>query len=380
MTTFCVHIDILLLNFKQKGEILLAYTSRFKFIGNLSIPDKDKDSFFKTWEGGKNSDRKMAKMNFYVQESKANSCKVECFGMEYDTLRVGYEDGKPIEVKWADRFDEEIIKEVPKYKKYIVDLDGEEKHFLSQYDFILYLAEVLPKHEGKVECRGRFVKSPYEGEVYDHYELDTVKASTDSRNRLEIEMDLFYNKDCVDLAEYNEKKRIILNAYTKQWMSKDEGEKFFPQKVILDISKALESEDEKSVAFGKLMESKVNVKNSEVIHIPWSCKLIRGAEMVEFDESMLTDAQREQIAYGVATLDEFNRQSYGENIYEMRLIRQELRGDFADGPVDSGLSLVDIENELYKQPVAKETIADIEQAAKATSEDDMDSALEDLLG
>lgn len=359
----------------------MAYTSRFTFVGDLSIPDKDKDSFFKTWKGGKNNDRDMAKIGFYVQENRANSCRVECFGMTYDTLRVGYDDGKPIEVEWADRFDQEVIDEVPRFKKYIVDLDGEEKHFLSQYDFILYLAEMLPKHEGKVECRGKLVKSPYEGKVYDHYELDMIKASTASKNKLEIEMDLFYNKDCVDLAEYDEKKRIILNAYTAQWMSKDEGEKFFPQQVVLDISKALESDEEKNIAFGKMMASKVNVKNKEVIHIPWSCKLIRGAEMVEFDESMLTDAQREQIAYGLATIDDFNRQSYGENIYEMRLIRQELKGDFADGPIDSGLSLADIEADLYMQPAAKETMADIEKAAEISPpEEDMDLALEDLLG
>lgn len=358
----------------------MAHTSRFTFVGDLIIPQKDKDSFFKEWKGGKTNSLDMVKIRFGVKESKFNSCFVECFGCAYDSIRVGYDDGKPIEVKWADRFDEDIVKEVPKYRKYIVDLDGKEHEFLSQYDFIKYLGENLPNHNGKVECRGRFIKNIYEGNVYDRYELDMVKASTATVNKLEIEMDLYYNKECVDLSDFDSNHRITLNAFTKQYVS-GEGEKFFPQTVILDISKAVELGTEKSLAFGKLMASKVNCKCNEVMHVPWSCKVIRGAETVEFDESMLTDAQKEQIAFGIATLDDFNRQAYGENIYELRLIRQELRGDFANGEVDSGLSMKDVEAELFTMPgVAKETMADIEKAVEVATSGGSDSELEDLLG
>jgi len=352
----------------------LAYTSRFTFTGDLIIP-KNAERFFKEMKGGKNKNIDMASINFGVKESKFNSCFVECFGSVYDTIKIGSD-----EIPWANRFDEDVVAEAPRYRKYIVDLDGEEKEFLAQYDFVKYLAKVLPEYEGKVECSGRFTKTPYKGQYYDHYEVDTVRASTAVKNSLEVKMDLFYNKDCVDATDFDKTHRIILNAYTKQYINRDLGEKFFPQKVVLDVSKAIATGEEKNIAFAKMMASKVNVKNSEMIHIPWGCKIIRGAETVEFDESMLTDAQKEQIAYGQATIDDFNRQAFGENIYEIRLIRHELFGDFANGPIDSGYSLADVENELASQPVAKETMKDIEAAVESSSVSDIDSALEDLLG
>lgn len=357
----------------------MAYTSRFTFIGEPLI-SKDKDSFLKEWKGGRDKTLDMAKIHFGVKEGKFNTCYVDCFGCVYESIRVGYENDKPIEVKWADRFDEDILKEVPRYRKYITDLDGTEHEFLSQYDFIKYLGEHLPEYKGKVECRGRLVKNIYEGKIYDRYELDFVKATSDINNKLEVTMDLFYNKDCVDLSEFDSKHRITLNAYTKQYVNRDEGEKFFPQNVVLDISKTIEAGTEKALAFGKLMASKVNCKVAEVMHIPWSCKIIRGAESVEFDESMLTDAQKEQIAFGLATLDDFNRQTYGENIYELRLIRQELHGDFNNGPIESGLSMDELEAQLFTMPEkASETMADIEKAVEVATSDS-DSVLEGLLG
>jgi len=167
----------------------LAYTSRFTFTGDLIIP-KNAERFFKEMKGGKNKNIDMASINFGVKESKFNSCFVECFGSVYDTIKIGSD-----EIPWANRFDEDVVAEAPRYRKYIVDLDGEEKEFLAQYDFVKYLAKVLPEYEGKVECSGRFTKTPYKGQYYDHYEVDTVRASTAVKNSLEVKMDLFYNKD-----------------------------------------------------------------------------------------------------------------------------------------------------------------------------------------
>ena len=354
----------------------MAYTSRFTFRGNVLIP-KDHEKFFHSWKGGKDNNTDMVKIQFGIRESKTNSCFVECFGATYDTIRIKNEAGETKEISWEDRFDEDIIAEVPYFRKYIAEFDDGEKQFLTQYDFIKYIAEKLETYEGRVYCTGRFNKDYYKGEVYDHYIVDTVRTTSETSNSMEVKMDLYYNRDCVDLSEFEDKHRITLNAYVKQYVNRDVGEKFFPQRVVLDTNKCFVDDDEKKLKFARLMEGKVNIKNKEVIHSLWSSKVIRGAETIEFDESMLTDAQREQIAFDIATIDDFNKPVFGENIYEFRLIRQELQGDFSNGAIDSGLTMAELEAELFSQPKPTETIEDIESAI---DDESMDAMLEECLG
>lgn len=355
----------------------MAYTARFNFTGELIIPKKNPDDFVKVWEDTSNN-TEFAKARFGIKESSTNSCFVECFGTTYDLIKTTDKDKNKIEVSWNERLNKDVIKKVADYRKYVVDLgeltDGKQE-FLTQYDFINCLKEYLPKYEGKVFCSGRFKKEPYKGEVYDKYEVDRVEATTAEKNELKIAIDLFYNRDCVDLSEYDDKKRITVVGYMPQYMGKDEGEKFFPQKVVLDVSKFNDSEQHQK--YVKMMIDKVNINDKEVMHIPWDCKLIRGAETIAFTEDDLTNAQKEQIACGVATLETFARTTLGENVYEIRFIRQRLMGDFSNGAIDSGFTLNDIEDALYTQPVAKESLEDINNAVEDSS---VAETLEDLLG
>lgn len=362
----------------------MAYTSRFNFIGELIIPDEQKkpESFIRLWNGGSDKDTGMARIRFGVKESTSNSCFVECFGMEYDTIRTRRDDGENIEISWDERFNEDIVKSIPNYRKYIVDLGeltGGEKQFISQYDFIMYLSEVLPKYNGKVYCSGKFVKSPYNGEVYDKYTVDTVRESTAKTNSMHVVFDYFWNKDCVDTAEFESTRRITVDGYIKQYINKDEGEKFFPQRMVMDISRLEASDDENHKKYAKGLMNWINIKDKAVMHIPWDCKVIRGAETVELDESMLTDAQKEQIECGISTINDFAK-PLSENVYEFRAFKRKLSGDYADGPIDSGYTLDDIQDELFINPVAKETVADISAIVEESAEDNFDKSLEELIG
>ena len=55
-------------------------------------------------------------------------------------------------------------------------------------------------------------------------------------------------------------------------------------------------------------------------------------------------------------------------------------GDYADGPIDSGYTLDDIQDELFINPVAKETVADISAIVEESAEDNFDKSLEELIG
>ena len=357
----------------------MAFRTRFDFIGDLIIP-KNQENFYTAWKGGKSGSLDLAKIRFGVKESINNSCFVESFGAKYDVIRIGTNpDGTPKEVL-RDEITDDVIRSVPYYRQYIADLGEGEQRFITQYDFINYLGEKLPSVTEKVHCSGRFSKTVYKGEVYDNYEVERVWVTTEP-NKMQIEMDLFFNRDCIDDTE-KDNHRYVINAYIQQYIDKDIGEKFLPQTVIFNASKVYELGNEQAIKWAEFTEKKLLSRGKEVTHIPWKCKLIRGAETVEFDESMLTDAQKEQIAAGVSTIDAFKSTAFGENIYEFRLIQENLsREGFKNGAVDSGFTIEDIEANLFSiTPPSQEPDDDFDQIVDSIAQDSVDKTIEDLMG
>lgn len=352
----------------------MAYTARFNFIGEPIISKKSDDSFVRKWKGGKTGKSEMASIRFGVRESKTNSMWVEGFGMKYDTIVIPGDGGEKIEIPWSERFDPDIVSSVPSYRKFIAEFDEGEKQFLSKYDFIEYLAEKLTTYSGKIFVSGRYSRSPWKGELFDKFEIDTVRITNAERNSLHLKLDLYYNRDCVDTAEFDSKKRIIVDGFIKQYINKDEGEKFLPQRVVLDVSKFNDTEQHQKYA--KMLIQDVDIKNSNVVHLPWDCKVIRGAETVEFDPDMLTERQKQQIECGIAKIEDFST-ALGENIYEFRFFKQMLNGDFADGPIDSGYTLDDVKDQVYVLNAEPVKIAEV---VEEDSDNIEDATLEDLLG
>lgn len=344
----------------------MAYTSRFEFVGEASIPN-DKEKFVKKWEGGANNNTPMAKLNFWVKFGPNSSIMVTKFGMQRDVIKTKNLDRDNIEVKWEDRFDEDVLKNIPLFCKNIVSINGERKEFLSEYDFIEYLENILPEHDGKIKVRGQFTKNPYNGRVYDDFEISSV-YDTSEDNKPEIIMDYYYNHDCLDFSEYESNGKITVNGYIKQYVNKDEGEKFFPQQMVLNAGKLKEN-------LLKHLMKRLDIKSKEIYHIPWKTHLMRGAEEMEFDESMLTDEQKDFLEAGLYTINDIQKGVYSENIYEFRMIVPLLTDEFADGPIESGYTLDSILDEVYSQP-ENISISELEEEIEESDDSELKSEAE----
>ena len=77
--------------------------------------------------------------------------------------------------------------------------------------------------------------------------------------------------------------------------------------------------------------------------------MLNGAETVEFDESQLTKAQKEQIELGIRKLEDFRPSGsiFGERVNEYRLFEPKLTGDFADGLIDAEMTSSEFDEEVY---------------------------------
>lgn len=365
----------------------MSYQSRFSFCGTPVIPKQKADTkrpfckeISKKDEKTKET-KKMLSMTFGIKETDMNMAFVEAFDRQQKVIKTMDVDNEKMDVDWDDRFDEDIIEKVANYRKYIVDLGDEHggrQEFITAYDMIEHLREHLPNYDGRVVVTGQFTRDWYAKKktYFSKFRIQNVFAAPEERkNRLLLTMDLFYNKSSLDDSDFDENKKMTLDCYIEQYINKDEGRKYVPIQVVFSGAKYdLENEKHKKLFDYKMKY--IKVKNKNMVHIPWEIVLLRGAEEAEFDESMLTDSQREQVELGIKSVDDFRPKGniYGDRIDEFRLFEPKLEGDYADGVLECDDTADEFEEKIFV-PAADETMEEAKKnskSAKSKSKKDED--------
>lgn len=365
----------------------MSYQSRFSFCGTPVIPRQKADTkrpfckeISKKDEKTKET-KKMLSMTFGIKETDMNMAFVEAFDSQQKVIKTMDVDNEKMDVDWDDRFDEDIIEKVANYRKYIVDLGDEHggrQEFITAYDMIEHLREHLPNYDGRVVVTGQFTRDWYAKKktYFSKFRIQNVFAAPEERkNRLLLTMDLFYNKSSLDDSDFDENKKMTLDCYIEQYINKDEGRKYVPIQVVFSGAKYdLENEKHKKLFDYKMKY--IKVKNKNMVHIPWEIVLLRGAEEAEFDESMLTDSQREQVELGIKSVDDFRPKGniYGDRIDEFRLFEPKLEGDYADGVLECDDTADEFEEKIFV-PAADETMEEAKKnskSAKSKSKKDED--------
>ena len=357
----------------------MSYQSRFSFCGTPVIPKQKantKRHFCKeiTKKDEKTKEtKKMLSMTFGIKETDMNMAFVEAFDSQQKVIKTMDTDNEKLDVDWDDRFDEDIISKVASYRKYIVDLGddhGGRQEFITAYDMIEHLREYLPDYDGRVVVTGQFTRDWYAKKkmYFSKFRVQNVFAAPEERkNRLLLTMDLFYNKASLDDSDFDESKKMTLDCYIEQYINKDEGRKYIPIQVVFSGEKYdLENEKHKKLFDYKMKY--IKVKNKNMVHIPWEIVLLRGAEEAEFDESMLTDSQREQVELGIKTVDDFRPKGnvYGDRIDEFRLFEPKLEGDYVDGVLECDDTADEFEEKIYV-PAQDETMEEAKKNSKSSS-------------
>ena len=167
-------------------------------------------------------------------------------------------------------------------------------------------------------------------------------------------------------------QKIENNKLVSQYINKDEGNKYIPQTLIFNATK-YNPENEKHKALLDYKLKYVNVKNKTMGHLLWECRLVNGAESIEFDESQLTPEQKQQVELGIRTVDYFRPRGsiFGERITEYRMFDPQLTGDFASGMVDTDMSTHEFEEDVYV-PMKEERLSDIIETDAPSIKDEID--------
>lgn len=343
---------------------------RFSFCGDIVIPKKNPlvrhDSYGR-------SDKISLNMGI---KNGMNCVYVSAQAFKNDTIKTRDIDGNDIEVAWADRFDEDIIKTVANVRKFVVNLT-ERKEFITAWDMIEYLETALADYDKPIIVSGVYNLRPgtgqYKDRIFEEFQVQNVYAVNENDTpHLTMNMDLYYDKNSMDRSGEKDDGKIFMSCYTPMWSAADAATKMFPVSVVfntgvLDLSKT----KHKAIYDYKLRYLETKSKNP--VHMNWAIGVVNGAEEKEFDETCLTDAQKEQIELGISTLEEFKPRGniYGERTHELRLIKPILKDDLKEckTAADSDMTAREFEDEIYT-PAADESVEDMVKdtpKAKATA-------------
>lgn len=224
---------------------------------------------------------------------------------------------------------EEDIKKIAEYKEQIKEFSANIKQFAHMKDVIDYISvnkETISKH--KIKVTGDVKVNYYNGKsrlnfVPKNFKLLVGDNIDEIKEELMVYMDIFFDRDSID--DDKKENKVYINGYVGETIKK--ADKLMPTQVIFDYSKA-NLEDERQKALVEFVKGFFEVKNKKALHrLPIICQVINGAEIVEFDESQLTDKQKTAIALGLAKLDDYKPKGniFGERINFIRLIQPDLR-------------------------------------------------------
>lgn len=376
-------------------------SANFAFVGELKANTKPEDKmyFLKTGKTKGKTPMPYQSLFLSVASEKNMRANVELFGMKQDTIKTMDTDNNKIDIDWDNRFDDDVIKEVANYKKTIIKIGDERKEFVSPYDAVDYVAEHIDELNGKkVVVTGQRSKNLYQNKLSDRFQISSIRTiddDDDQPNRLTVNIDFFFDKDSFDLADWKNEHKLYINGYTSEYISDTKETKYVPQQIVFDCGKIdWKNEKHRSLVAFKLKvlgcelgdEDKVSVKlkGKNVFKIGIKATYVNGSEKAEFDESMLTDMQREAIELGLNTLDDFRPSGsiYGQRVvlYKLRDFNMRKDSAYENGMVDTEISISEFEEDIWFAP-EEESVDDIEKDAEDTTSDTQnDEDDDDLFG
>lgn len=350
--------------------------ARFNFCGKVSVSRKAplvKRETLKTKE--------KISINFGIKAG-TNMGYVRLEGFKNDTIKTMDVDKKSIEVDWADRFDEDVVKNVSSIKKFTVNL-GERKEFISEWDMIEYLESALAGYEDDIVVTGTFTFRPgtgkYSDQIYREFQIQNVYMPSEKDvPHLTMNLDLYYDKDSMDKSSLKDDGKIFMHCYTPMYSKADAARKMFPIDTVFNTAVFDMSKPKHKAIYDYKMRY-LETKSRNPVHMNWQIAVVNGAEEVEFNEDSLSEQQKEQIELGISKLEDFRRGPiFGQRVNELRLVKPILTGEFEEckTAADSGYTAREFEDEIWT-PAVDESVDDMMKGgSKAKTKAKADPAVE----
>ena len=181
----------------------------FDFIGKITVPSK-KEGFIKRTS----TNKKFIKV--LVRQNENNSGYAYMYGDNLINGSIPVYSAKTkqrILVKYEDRFDNNILKDISYASKYKISHDNTNVEFIWKDDFMNYLYELISNLPANTTYKvsGEYGLAYKDNKAYNNFNIKSVEVNNSLRPELKLSLDLFYNYKSLDERDKANKLMLILN-------------------------------------------------------------------------------------------------------------------------------------------------------------------------
>lgn len=362
--------------------------NNFSFVGYLK-PVKDTETFkgftTKNYDSGWMSERLVFSVvagdNRHLVEINAGRWQQESKNVIYGfTQGDANNKGEPIQVPWNKRNDPDVIKNMAGWKVFTVDTEtfnhrkelednGEtealeaankkRKHFLAGTEFCEYVNRVVNSDKTKdmkfrVNGTVTYNYSEKNDRYYSAYEVNKIyRVDDDADVSSEVNIEFYFAESAMDATDYEETGRATVNGYTSYYDSSLKKTCYCPITLAMRCDTD-ENGLKKIKGWQKIFDK---FEDDEIRKINLSCQQINGSQRVAITYDDLDDDTKENIDFGLITLEEVIREmggnTFGDKIQEIQIVklgRGSLRG--------SETTVLTIDD-MNKKPIKEEDAVDV---------------------
>lgn len=245
--------------------------------------------------------------------------------------------GAPIDIPYDKRFDEEYIKQIPDFKKTIIDLgdpivrralqnivDGKAKDtdaetagvstideakaeleksnkrrhvFLDSYDACEFMKKVLASEKVKntIFRISGMVERSYnseKGTFYSNYVVNRIEIPYEDKGCAELNVDFYFGADAVDDSDIDETGKAYINGFSRYYDSRTKTNGFAPITFVVHDAK-----------LAKGLVRKLS-GNCEIMNIGVIADIVDGATINKITYDDLDDDTKLDVDCGLLDLDE----------------------------------------------------------------------------
>lgn len=237
-----------------------------------------------------------------------------------------------------------------------IDKSNKKRHeFISEWDYVEFIKKVLDsgKYANKkfyIKGNGAYQYSDKNQRVYDSLVPNRIYLADDDAEEYSIaNVNILFNKDSFDDMSVEEKGRYYINGYMMEYdnggrKDKDGKTAKIPVPTTIVIPVAPDDADDKTKKKVEVMKKKFITDTDEFREYGIVVNMLNGAQKTEITEDMLTDEQKEDLEFGLITMDDIRKelgQVYGDRVTEWQFVKP-ARG-FTKGSVETVYTSEDME-------------------------------------
>lgn len=194
--------------------------------------------------------------------------------------------------------------------------------FISEWDFAEFMKKVLDSDKYKDKnfyIRGsvNYELNEDTGRIYESYVPSRIYlADDDAEPHSTATLNFLYDANSLDEMSVEEKGRYYVNGYTMEYNRNRKAN--IPVPITITIPVAPDGASDKEKGKVEIMKKRFVVTDDSVKEYGIVVNMINGAQKMEITEDMLTDEQKEDLEWGLITMDDI-RADLGDSVYGDRI-------------------------------------------------------------